>query len=140
MTTAILQLPLIQADWETSYDADWRAQFAVGLDLSGISFALTVWRLRPLRRLPSNIYLLLSGSTETYELDVDEVSGVLNMNIPRRRMQRVPVGTWPYKIIASADDAIVDFVVGDVIQGLDGGSIMVNQTTIERVAWEIVAR
>lgn len=137
--TTILTLPLVRLEIATSYDADWRTDFyvidaeAAPVNLSGITFTLSVWRLETgaTRRGHER---LLEATLENDEVTVGgENFNLFSISIPAARMDKIPTGQWPMEVIGEADGATVEFVLGSITHGLSGGSLITASSLISRL-------
>ncbi len=124
----------------TSNDADWRVAFAVTvpdddevqqpIDLRGIEFMMRVWKVS------GGHEILLSS--EDGELSVSGVNyNIFSILVLVDRMRYMPRGTWPWEIIATADGATVEFVLGTIVHAADGGSLVTSFAATPRTLSEL---
>lgn len=143
MTTQILNLPHIDIAVSTSNDADWRMAFMVmspdasdvlqAVDLRDITYLLRVWRT------PSGGHEILLASQDG-ELSITGAShNVFNVAISALRMSKVPLGDWPFEIIATAEGATMELVNGTLTHGADGGSLITSIASVPRIIAEATA-
>lgn len=140
--TEILNLPSIGLDVQTSNDTDFRVGFMVSVpdpedtedglapvNLTGITYTLSIWRV-----LGGNERLLESSGSEVSVTGDD--SNIFQIAILASRMALVPVGEWPFEIIAKAEGATMQFAFGTVIHGYSGDSMITAYSVTPRVISE----